>query len=147
MHASRPTGVVLVAHGSPVPAANADLFELVTLVRGRGDFATVEPAFLEGVRPSIPEGIGACIRQGARVVVVVPYFLLLGRHVAHDLPALIREAEQQHPGVEIVLGKHLADHPLIGDILLERITATGFFALDFFDTIEGEQNVLAEEGD
>ncbi|MGZ4032653.1 MAG: sirohydrochlorin chelatase [Tumebacillaceae bacterium] len=122
------TGILLVAHGSPVPAANRDLLELVPRVRERSGYAIVEPAFLEGAVPSISDGIDSCVSKGATTVVVIPYFLLLGQHVATDIPALIGQAAERHPQVQFRLGRHLADHDGLAEIVLGRMKESGFFA-------------------
>ena len=115
------TAVLLIAHGSPVQEANQDLFAMVELVRERGGYEFVEPAFLEGVSPSIPDGLDACVRQGAVRVVIIPYFLLPGSHVLEDIPELVGQARERYPDVEFVLGRHLGDHPLLAEVVRERL--------------------------
>ncbi|MGB8957038.1 MAG: CbiX/SirB N-terminal domain-containing protein [Tumebacillaceae bacterium] len=115
------TAILVVAHGSPVAKANEDLFYLVEQVRERSGCEIVEAAFLERARPSIPEGIDACVRRGAGRVVVLPFFLLLGAHVVEDLPRLVDEARDRHPGVEFVLGRHLGDDERVALAVLQRI--------------------------
>lgn len=113
--------ILVIAHGSPVAAANEDLFHLVAQVKERSGCEIVEAAFLERARPSIPEGIDACVRQGAGQVVVLPFFLLLGTHVVEDLPRFVEEARGHYPGVEFVLGRHLGDDQRLALAALERI--------------------------
>ncbi len=120
------TAVLLIAHGSPVPAANADLHQVVAAVKARGSYEIVEPAFLEGATPSIPEGIDRCVELGADSVLIMPYFLLLGKHVVRDLPAFVEEARERHPDVQFVIGQHLSGHDLVTEIVLERVAASGF---------------------
>jgi len=120
------TAVLLVAHGSPVPAANRNLLEMVEAVRARGVYPIVEPAFLEGAEPSIPAGIDACVNRGADSVLVIPYFLLPGRHVVRDLPDFVQQAQERYPHVQFVLGKHLSGHEALAEIVLERVTESGF---------------------
>lgn len=115
------TAILVVAHGSPVAKANEDLFDLVEQVRERSGYEIVEAAFLERARPSIPEGMDACVRQGAGRVVVLPFFLLLGAHVVEDLPRLVEEARERYSGVEFVLGRHLGDDDRVALAALERI--------------------------
>lgn len=122
------TCILLVAHGSPVPAVNWELLDLVDLVQKRNAEQIVQPAFLEGAEPSIPDAIDSCVSKGATTVVVIPYFLLLGKHVAYDLPTLIGQAEQTYPQVQFVLGQHLAAHEEIGKIVIQRIEESDFFA-------------------
>ncbi|ARU63108.1 hypothetical protein CBW65_20585 [Tumebacillus avium] len=119
------TGVLFVAHGSPVLAANQELFDLVEGVRARGLYEGVEPAFLEGASPSIPEGLAACVRQGADKVVVIPYFLLPGRHVSEDLPRFLAEARERYPQVKFVLGDYLRFSERTGQAVLRRIREAG----------------------
>lgn len=113
--------VLLIAHGSPVAAANAQLYELVQQVRQRRVDVVVEPAFLEWTSPNIPEGIAACVRQGVTRVVMIPFFLLPGNHVVRDLPAALKAAQERYPNVEFALGQPLGGHPLLREIVWERI--------------------------
>ncbi|KEO84412.1 sirohydrochlorin chelatase [Tumebacillus flagellatus] len=113
--------LLLIAHGSRVPAANRDLHEMVRRVREQRDGWIVEPAFLEGTSPSIPEGIAACVRQGAKRVAVIPFFLLPGGHVSDDLPAFVEAARREHPGVEFRMGRPLGGHERVRQLLWEQI--------------------------
>jgi sirohydrochlorin ferrochelatase len=115
------TGVLIVAHGSPVQAANQELFDLVEQFRKQSCYALVEPAFLEGAPPSIPEAIGACVAKGAGKVVITPYFLLPGKHVQEDLPAFLADAKKRYPKVQFVLGEHLRFSDKLGQAVLGRI--------------------------
>jgi sirohydrochlorin ferrochelatase len=103
--------------------ANEELFELARAVREKGGWPIVEPAFLEGMSPSIQEGIGSCVEQGAATVVVVPYFLLWGTHVAEDIPMLVEEARAMWPDVRIVLAEHIGDHDLLAEVVRDRVQA------------------------
>jgi len=115
------TGILLIAHGSPVQQANEDLLAVVGELRTRGRYDLVEPAYLEGASPSIPEGIRSCVEQGAERVVAIPYFLLPGGHVTLDLPAFMEEARTAYPDVEFALGRPLGDHPLLAEVVRERL--------------------------
>ncbi|MFD2168796.1 sirohydrochlorin chelatase [Tumebacillus lipolyticus] len=115
------TGLLLVAHGSPIQVANQDLFLLVEQLRCRCDYEVIEPAFLEGAMPSIPDGIAACVDKGVRRVVIIPYFLLPGKHVAEDLPRFVEHARRQHAEVEFVLAEPLRFSHRLGQAVLRRI--------------------------
>ena len=84
-----PTALLLVAHGSRRAASNTEVAQLAEQLQFnlQGDFAMVEAAFLELAGPSIPEGIQLCAESGVKNIVVLPYFLNTGRHVAEDIPA------------------------------------------------------------
>ncbi|HSH80488.1 MAG TPA: CbiX/SirB N-terminal domain-containing protein, partial [Herpetosiphonaceae bacterium] len=51
----------------------------------------------------------------------VPYFLHLGNHVANDLPALLEQAQAQHPDVEFWMGDFLGQDALVADVIRDRV--------------------------
>jgi sirohydrochlorin ferrochelatase len=113
--------VILLDHGSREPEANAQLEALAALVAARlGDvrFAT---AHLTLAAPTLAEAAVACVRDGAREIVVLPCFLAPGRHVREDLPRLAAELRAAHAGVEVVLAEPLGAHPAVADALAERV--------------------------
>src|SRR4029077_9514926 len=82
------TALLLLAHGSRHAEANEDLRHVAGEMLRRGGFDVVEAAYLEVAEPSALEGGARCVRQGARRVVMLPYFLSAGVHVRRDLAAL-----------------------------------------------------------
>ena len=115
------TSVVLVAHGSRRAASNDEVRQLSEcLQRQSGErYRCVRAAFLELAEPSIPDGIRQCIDEGAKKVLVVPYFLSAGRHVAEDIPAEVAKVESAEAEVKIV--PYLGAMPGIVDLLLQTI--------------------------
>ncbi|MCW3055520.1 MAG: hypothetical protein JWN14_4690 [Chthonomonadales bacterium] len=117
------TALLVMVHGSPRPIANAEMFRVVEVVKGRGMFPIVEVGFMECNEPTIPEAIAVCVAQGATEVIAVPYFLHTGKHVADDLPTLIEEAIAQYPGVAFRMGDYLGQSERLTDILTDRTQA------------------------
>lgn len=115
--------LLLVAHGSRLPEANAEVARLTERLReASGDrFGIVTHAFLEIAEPDIPTGIDACIVQGAAQLWVLPYFLAAGRHVRDDVPALLDQARGRHPQATIHLCEHLGAEAGLPELLL-RLT-------------------------
>ncbi len=113
--------VLLVAHGSRRPGANDDLVQLAWALRETGEFDLVETAYLELAPPDIPAGAAACAAAGATHVRILPYFLSAGTHVAEDLERHRRELAQQFPQVEFVLCGPIGLHPLMIEIVLDRL--------------------------
>jgi sirohydrochlorin ferrochelatase len=116
-----PTALLLIAHGSRRPEANADLDELAELMRGRGEFVHVQPAYLELCEPGIVAAGAKCVAAGARRVVLLPYFLSAGVHVVEDLTARRDELARRHAGVEFVLARPLGRHPLLIEVVADRV--------------------------
>lgn len=117
--------LLLVAHGSRRTASNLEVAQLAGQLQAslQADFMLVKSAFLELAEPSIPEGVAACVAAGATSVVVLPYFLNSGRHVAEDIPAEIEKARQQLPDIEIKLQSHIGALPEMHYLLLKAATA------------------------
>lgn len=118
------TAILLMGHGSRVPEANRVLNEIAELVRRQTGCAIVEVAFREMHAPNIQQGIDACVAQGARRVLLYPYFLFAGAHVLQDLPEEMEAAAVRHPGLEMVLGKPLGVHPKLAEVVCERLDET-----------------------
>lgn len=114
------TALLLIAHGSRVAEANADLEHLAAVLRDRGEFAVVQPSYLELCEPGIVAGGGLCVAAGANRVVMLPYFLSAGSHVREDLTAARDELAKRHPKVEFVLAEPLGRHPLLAEVVAER---------------------------
>jgi sirohydrochlorin ferrochelatase len=126
-HASEPspnepiTAVLLIAHGSRHAPANDDLFRMVAQISERGDYAIVEPAFLELAEPTIDQGGARCVERGAKRVLLVPYFLSAGVHLLRDLAAARDDLRERYPQIEFRLGTALGPHPLLEQLVLEKI--------------------------
>ncbi|KAM5581757.1 sirohydrochlorin ferrochelatase, chloroplastic [Rosa sericea] len=114
-------GVIIVDHGSRRKESNLMLNEFVDMFRERTGYAIVEPAHMELAEPSIQDAFNSCVEQGANRVIVSPFFLLPGRHWNKDIPSLTAEAAKEHPGVSYMVTAPLGLHPLLVDVMNDRI--------------------------
>ncbi len=119
--AAEKIGVIVVDHGSRRAESNDLLLEVVAMFRRQSEFTIVEPAHMELAEPSLSTAFDRCVAAGAEWVVVHPYFLLPGKHWKHDIPALAEEAARRHPGVRYLVTAPLGVHPLMGEIMRQRI--------------------------
>lgn len=113
--------VILVDHGSRRAESNLMLLDVVAAFRECAGYSIVEPAHMELAEPSIDDAFESCVRQGARRVIVFPYFLLPGRHWAQDIPRLTAAAANRHEGVEFLVTSPLGVHPLMSRMIQSRI--------------------------
>lgn len=112
--------LLLVAHGSRRPESNAEIAQLACQLRTQGQcFDRIDYAFLELAEPSIQEALLRQINDGARRIVVMPYFLSAGRHVAEDIPAQVQMVRQRYPQLEIIIAPYLGAAASIAGLLLE----------------------------
>ena len=114
------TALLLIAHGSRHAEANDDLRHVAAELRQRGH-AIVEASFLELAEPAIDQGGAHCVEQGAECVVLVPYFLSAGVHVHRDLTEARRRLAERFPAVTFLLAEPLGRHPLLLDVVTERV--------------------------
>lgn len=116
------TGIVIVDHGSTLAASNRLLEHLAKVFGERfaDRFAVVEPAHMELAEPSIATAYAACVRRGAKRVVVLPFFLGPGKHWTQDIPRLADEAAQRFPGTEVRVAPVLGIDDLMLDLLAKR---------------------------
>lgn len=116
--------VLLVAHGSRVPESNSEIEILAArLARNVEPGRTVAHAFLELAQPSIPEAIDTLVRSGVRRIVLIPYFLSAGRHVAEDIPAIAADARTRHPGLDIEITGHFGAQDRVPELLAAMVSA------------------------
>ena len=115
--------ILLVDHGSRRAEANQQLESIAQLLRDRDPERIVRIAHMEIAKPTIAEGLAACVSAGARDIVVHPYLLAPGRHSREDIPALSAEAAAAHPGVAVRISEPLGVHEKLVDVVLERVDA------------------------
>ncbi len=118
--------ILIVGHGSPKKTANniehvAGL--LHNMIHPDCGKNCVSVAYLQFANPDILEAITECVRQGAKKIIIHPYFLSNGMHVSSDIPEIIKDAERKYPGVEFVYTEPLGIHDKMAQVVLERIHA------------------------
>jgi sirohydrochlorin ferrochelatase len=117
---ARKVGVAIFAHGSVIESANESVRAVAAQFASSAGLDLVEPCFLELGRPDLAEAVRRLVERGASRVVVVPYFLTLGKHMQRDLPRIVESAGSNHPGLEITVTPPLDGHPAMVEALLDR---------------------------
>lgn len=113
--------VLLIAHGSREASANDDLKELARRLAAGDRRAIVEFCFLELAEPDIATGGAICVDRGADRVLMIPYFLSSGIHLRRDLTKARDDLAARFPTVSFRLARALGPHPLLDEIVLERV--------------------------
>ena len=116
------TAILLIAHGSRLATANADLLQLAEQLRSRFPDQMIETAYLELTEPTIPQGAERGGAHGATRVLLLPYFLSAGTHVTEDLQRFRAQFAEQWPHVRFDLCPPLGLHPLMLDIVCDRLS-------------------------
>lgn len=113
--------VILFAHGSAVEEANAGVRELARRIQEADSYGYVRASFLGPGQPELGAAIADAMEAGFQRVVVIPFFLTLGKHLRRDLPRLVAAEKQKYPCLEIQVGRSLEDHPEMTSLILSRI--------------------------
>ncbi len=114
-------GVIIVDHGSLRRESNDLLLQVVSNYAATSPYAIVEPAHMELAQPTVDSAFDQCVRRGAKLVIVHPYFLLPGRHWDSDIPRLASEASSRHESVRYLVTAPLGLHPLLAEVIQSRI--------------------------
>lgn len=117
----RAAAVLLIAHGSRRPEANADLLSLAEQVRARSNYGEVATAYLELAEPDVLTAGRECLRRGSSTLLMLPWFLSAGAHVVEDLARIRDQLEAEFPAARIRLCPPLGLHPLMTEIVLARL--------------------------
>lgn len=114
-------GIILIDHGSKRVAANDLLLDVVRVFKDTTGHAIVEPAHMELADPTLMEAFSACVEQGAKEVVIHPYFLAPGRHSTEDIPRMAEEAAALHPLIPYRVTEPLGIDSRLSEVILKRI--------------------------
>jgi precorrin-3B C17-methyltransferase len=117
------TIVLLMGRGGSDPDANSDFYKLGRLLWERTSYQSVESCFIAITKPSLPDGLERCLALGARKIIVVPYLLFTGV-LMKQFAEMVSHFAAEHPEIEVQLGRQLGTHPLLVDMLTERIEET-----------------------
>jgi sirohydrochlorin ferrochelatase len=87
-------------------------------------FAIVHYGFLEIAETLIPDGVRACVDDGATDITVVPYFLNSGRHVVEDIPNIVNDCRELYPHITISIAPHIGASQSIVDLVITSANMT-----------------------
>ncbi|MEL4024127.1 sirohydrochlorin chelatase [Lysinibacillus endophyticus] len=116
--------VLYICHGSRVKSACDEAVAFVERCKEVRQERILHHCFLELAEPTIFQGIQQCVEQGATKIRAIPVLLLTANHALIDIPKEINRAKQHYPQLEIQMGEPIGVHPLLIDLLVERLQQT-----------------------
>ena len=126
--------VILIGHGSRAAGADDDMERIAGRLRAAAGGGIVDLCRMAH-GTSFGEAFERCVRQGAKTVIVIPYFLHFGVHLRQDIPEMLREAVMKHPEVRLVQGRHLGYDDALAALVERRISESEALC-DIRDLIE-----------
>lgn len=122
MHLSNKPAVLLIGHGSKQKNFDTAMRRVARRLASTKAYFSVSCAYLEVSSPSIPEGVRHLVAKGAKRVLIVPYFVLSGKHVARDIPREVRLCRRDWKGrAAILLSPYLGYHDKLVELVQLRI--------------------------
>jgi len=118
------TAVIILGHGSKNSRSGDPLRQVAGEVKKHGLYDIVEYAFLQHCDPTPQNAIETCVRKNAAQIVIVPFFMQPGAHVARDIPALVEKAQKQFASVKIIVTDYAGAHPLMTKIVMDLIATS-----------------------
>jgi sirohydrochlorin ferrochelatase len=113
--------ILLIDHGSRRDEANEMMNCMANLVQAMaGPSVVVRYAHMELAEPSISAGVRQCVDAGASELIVFPYMLSPGKHSTGDIPRLVAEAADPHPGLAVRVTSAFGVHEKLAEVILGR---------------------------
>ncbi len=118
------TPLLVVGHGTKDPDGVEDFLGLVERTRARLTSGTPVPThggFIELSAPPLTDAVEQLWANGHRHVAAVPLVLVGAGHAKGDIPGAMTREMVRRPGLSYVYGRPLGPHPILLDLLAERI--------------------------
>lgn len=116
-------GIVVAGHGSRDPDGIQEFEQLIALIKERAPQHIVSHGYLEFASPTIDQAVVTQLDANAQHVVMVPGVLLAASHAKNDMPSELLAFAKNHPDVDFHFGAPLGLHPLLLQVVQERIVA------------------------
>ena len=111
--------VIIFAHGSRDPLWHRPMQVVAERLREKSPATLVRCAYLELTEPDLATATAELLAAGAQRIRILPMFLGVGRHAREDLPLLLEQARQQHPGVQLDSATPVGEDPRVIGLLAQ----------------------------
>jgi sirohydrochlorin cobaltochelatase len=118
------SALLIVGHGTRDEAGAAEFRRFVRRVGARCGADAVAGGFIELSAPPLKDAVEGLVAAGHRDLAAVPLILLAAGHAKGDIPAALARERDRHPGLRTRYGRPLGVHPVLLDLLRERLAAS-----------------------
>ncbi|MDY6912790.1 MAG: precorrin-8X methylmutase, partial [Chloroflexota bacterium] len=120
------TGVIILTHGSRSKQTINEILNIFDRVTDRvrsllAPGVEVLWAALQFNHPNLEEAVEALVARGIDRVLILPYFLLPGRHITEEMPLLIETLRQTYPETQFVMADTLGVNEHLIDLVITNI--------------------------
>jgi sirohydrochlorin cobaltochelatase len=110
-HITYQHAIILFAHGSRDALWRRPIEAVANQIKQLSPDTQVACAYLELTEPDLQTTVAGLVQTGVNAIRIVPMFLGVGRHAREDLPLLLQELIDQHPGVTFELRNAIGEEP------------------------------------
>lgn len=119
------TALLGVAHGSRDPASQDGVRELLRRAAEQRPGLRTCAAYVDNASPSIRQALADLVADGVADVVVLPLLLTPASHSKTDVAASVQAGRRAHPSTRLRYGRPLGPHPVLVDLLDQRLREAG----------------------
>jgi sirohydrochlorin cobaltochelatase len=117
--------IILFAHGARDPEWARPVEAVAQRLRDRFPNRLIEVAFLEFMKPSLPEAVAHVFAQGGctsgESIQILPFFIAQGGHLRKELPEMLDALRVQHPKQVFALLPPLGELSEVQEAMAEAI--------------------------
>lgn len=115
--------LLLIGHGSRDAEGNQEFLEMVGQLRERNPLRRIDAAFIELAEPGIQTVLDRYADPAPKAVWIMPVLFFAAGHSKIEIPEIVNEARRHLPHVAFHYGAPLGIHPILLDIVHERVVA------------------------
>ncbi len=113
--------VIILGHGTRRQEASQCFFDLVARIGRRLAPVRVVPACFSCGSPTLNERVTELAGENITRIIIFPYFLLSGRHIADELPEVVQKLGDAFPQIRFDLLESMKDEPLLEAAMVSRL--------------------------
>ncbi len=114
-----------VAHGSKDPASQEVVRGLLARAAELRPGLVVRDAYVDNASPSIRGRLAELAAEGVDDVAVVPMLLTPASHSKTDVAGSVQAGRLDHPRLRLRYGRPLGPHPVLVEVLAQRLAEAG----------------------
>ncbi|MDC4206948.1 MAG: sirohydrochlorin chelatase (plasmid) [Candidatus Manganitrophus sp.] len=115
--------LLLIGHGSRDAEGNEEFLEMVRQLKEKNPHQRIDAAFVELAEPSIRTALDRYADPSPKTVWIMPVLFFAAAHSKVEIPEIVNEARRRLPHVTFHYGAPLGIHPILLDIVHERVVA------------------------
>lgn len=113
--------LLAIGHGTRNDRGRQTFLDFVETYQKLDTSRPVIPCFLELTKPTIQEGIKACVQQGYTEITALPILLFAARHNKFDVTNELDRSRSPYPQLSLSYGRHFGITPKILELWRDRL--------------------------